>query len=187
MTFERCRTDRVALSERTVIMTTLTEARLRALDSLHSVRDRQDPSSFEFAVADRAISLVLSENRADGPWLARDCLRNARSIEVRARARAQRGGVDFHSPVAADDDPALWVTDERPDPFERCAWQAVYARFLTSVRRLGNGADRALLGLVDGEPVKTTARAARISPRKVKSLRAEIRALSGEALVGPAS
>lgn len=163
---------------------TFTEARTRALLTLQSLRGRRDPSSIEFDVADRAISLALSSVRKETPYLVRDCLRNARSTEFRSQRRSRRGGVDFASPAAAEADPADFVGDERPDPFELVAWEAAYAQFTARVGRLGRHAERALVGLVENEPVEKTARETGISTRKLKSLRAEIRALSGSVLAG---
>lgn len=160
----------------------LSEARCDALSTLQSLRDRRDTSSIEYDVADHALSLAMSPSRDDTRYLARDCLRNARSIVVRSRRRSREGGVDFLSPAAAEGDPAELVAAETPDPFERALWRTTYAVFVERIRALGRDAERALAGMVEDEPVERTAREAGMSPRKLKSLRAQIRRLAGDAL-----
>jgi hypothetical protein len=160
----------------------LSEARVAALSSLQGLRARYYPSTSQFDAIDRAMDLALSAGRAESRYLARDCLRNARSIDAVSRRRARAGGVDFLSDAASEMDPADLVAEPGPDSFEQLAWRGIYSAFVSQVEALTPHARRVLRGLERDESVEATAAALGLSLRQVKTIRAAIRPLASAAI-----
>lgn len=65
----------------------LSEARARAIIELQDIRKKRSANSFEHAVADYAIDLVLNETRPEGPYLVANALQDAKSILTRQKRR----------------------------------------------------------------------------------------------------
>src|SRR5688572_481520 len=62
--------------------------RFHAIRTLQKIRDRYEPGSYAFDVADRAIDLALSPRRAADNYLIKNTLRDARRILSRQRKSA---------------------------------------------------------------------------------------------------
>ncbi len=66
----------------------LSPARVRVIKTLQTLRDRRPVNSLEYAAADHAIELVLNEARPADSFLLVNALKDARSVVLRQRRRA---------------------------------------------------------------------------------------------------
>lgn len=160
-------------------------ARWRAILSLQQQRDRLDPNSFGFKIADHAITLLLNPSRPTSDFLVQNARRDAQSVLTRQLRRARARGM--LSVLSTDDtleiDPNVQRAKLLPNPEtpeERFA--AVQAcEILREGVLLRGPLHRGIFdGWLQGDTLKETAIELGISPDYVKKLRGEIRKLAFE-------
>lgn len=175
----------MAKTEVVKMQTQISAARWAAVHSLQNMRDRRDPNSFEFQVADHAIDLLLSPHRPEGPYLVKNALRDARSVLIRQKRRAQRRGMlplygdsgngdGLELPRSLQSDPV--VKAARPQSVEtELAWKQEFGQLLLAISRRNARAGEVLTGWRLGEEVVETANRLQISTHYAKKLRGAIR------------
>jgi len=150
-------------------------ARVGVVRRLQSISRGVTPGTETFEIADRAISLALSAHRRDASseLLFRNVWRNARYVH-RRRRRVILDPFTDDSPLGrklADGELAVgFATPEQ---------ELVAADLAAHIRLAASSHDRyggqCFDDLIAGETVKETARKLRITPRRVKRIRAHIR------------
>jgi hypothetical protein len=73
----------------------LSPPRVRAIKTLQKLRDHRPANSLEYAAADHAIDLVLNDTRPADNFLLVNVLKDARSVVLRQRRRANGRVVDL--------------------------------------------------------------------------------------------
>ncbi len=164
-------------------------ARWAVVSQFQRRRDRYDVNSFEFEIADHAISLTLNPERGFNGYFARNAWRDAKSVVLRRRRRqkarfitlygqtVEGGHLDFSVEVQA----AL-ATLDCPDPQRTLVWADAYLRLRNALERRNRYAAGCLDGWRDGEEEQETAARLGISRDYVKKLRRLIRQAAAEVL-----
>jgi hypothetical protein len=154
-------------------------ARVSVVRRLQSISRGLTPGMETFEIADRAISLALSAHRRDASpeLLFRNVWRNARYVHRRRRRRI------VLDPFTDDSQFGRKLADgELADGFATPEQQLIAADLAAHIRRAVAGHDRysglCFDGLIAGETAKETAQRLRITPRRVKRIRAHIRVVA---------
>ncbi len=163
-------------------------ARWAAVEQLQRRCANRDPSSFEFEVADHAISLALNPNRPIDAFFARNVHRDAKSIVARRRRRVRSRfvplygrGHDNELALSADVEDGLTKDNAALCDLERsCISADAYARLRAALEKRNRYAPACLDGWRDGQEASETAAALGISRDYVKKLRCLIREIAAE-------
>jgi hypothetical protein len=161
--------------------------RCAAIMRLQRLASQRDPSSFEFAVSDHAITLLLNPTRPIDSFSVRNAWRDARSVILRQRGRArERGMLPLHGTGAessTETEATYFHNAGRVDnvdaPF---VWADAYRRLRAALVLRNRYAAACLDAWRDGEEEHTTAAALGISREYVKKLRRLIRDVAAELL-----
>lgn len=151
----------------------LEDARWRALELLQRELQRRSPGTFGHEIAEKALSLSLSDRRAAGhaPHLFRSTLRDARRILVRARDRR---------PEDVGTDVDAFTDDAQADPEEALRLKRMLEELRDEASAIHPAGVACLEGLLAGETVHETAGRARAPVHVVKELRSRIRGCARE-------
>jgi polyhydroxyalkanoate synthesis regulator phasin len=159
--------------------------RFDAVSKLYSIIQHADPGSEKALIAEHAIDLALNPGRdVDPAYFLRNVWRDARRVTRRQRSAhpveswdALAG--DLASGTRAADSTIrlslVQFTDNNTPEAQAIANQ-IEQRLRVTVSSIDANALRCLEGMLDGESVEQTARAAAIPNRRVKRLRQRIRA-----------
>lgn len=151
----------------------------------------RDVNSFEFEIADHAISLALNPNRPFNAYFARNTWRDAKSVVLRQRRRQKARFVPLsgqteegnHHELSVEVQAALTTQDSPLADTERAlVWADAYSRLRSALDQRNRYAARCLDGWRDGEEEQETAAALGISREYVKKLRRLIRDTAAEVL-----
>jgi hypothetical protein len=149
----------------------------------------RDVNSFEFEIADHAISLALNSGRPFDAYFARNAWRDAKSIVLRQRRRKQARFVPLYRQAEEGNDlefsgevqDALAAQDGGSHDAEHVlVWADAYSHLRDALDRRNRYAVRCLDGWRDGETEQETSAALGISRDYVKKLRRLIRDTAAE-------
>lgn len=155
-------------------------ARWAAVSELQRIRSRtRDPLRAESA--DYAIDLILSPDRAEGPYLVRNALRDARSILIRRGRRERQRFTSLTDENKETGILAAVETDQqasasRPPSAETLlGWKRDLALVKQSVKSRSRRAADVLDIWLDEGSVADTARSLGVTAHAVKKMRGNIR------------
>lgn len=169
----------------------LAPARWAVVSQFQRRRDRRNVNSFEFEIADHAVSLALNPNRRFDAYFARNTWRDAKSVVLRQRRRRKARFVPLHTQteegnhldLSVEVQAALTTEDSALTDTERTlVWTDAYSRLRNALDRRNRYAARCLDAWRDGEEEQETAAALGISRDYVKKLRRLIRETAAEVL-----
>ena len=157
------------------------DVRVSVIRRLQSIAEEVPPGTETFEIADHAIDLALSTARAQAtpaPLLFRNVWRNARYIVRRRRATALvLDPLSEDSPIGRKIADGALIPPSAPHTLEDHAVAAdLEARIRWEAARLDRCGAQCFDGLLAGESLDETARLLNITPRRVKRIRARIRA-----------
>lgn len=153
-----------------------TPAHWCAVQTLQAIRDRHQPGTFEFEVADHAINLVISGTRPPGPFLLRNAYRDARSVMIR-RKRRDREFLPLDEDTCGEyrhEVHSLWYS-AHTCPERRVIYLDAYERLKLHVSNSNKLAAPCLDCWHAGDTLDETASRLAISREYVKKLRGSIR------------
>lgn len=168
--------------------------RWAVVEQIQRRRTHRTPGSFEFEVADHAVSLALNRNRPVDEFFARNALRDAKSVVLRRQRRQQARFVPLYGRGENGDELALspeiqGAMAQGGSSFsvtERAfIWGEAYAQLRAALEALNRYAAACLDAWRNGEGEQETAAALGISREYVKKLRRLIRETVATMLSGP--
>lgn len=158
------------------------DTRVSVVRRLHSIAASAPPGTETFEIADHAVELALSANRNDvsPALLFRNVWRNARFVLRRRRHREL-----ILDPLTEDTaigrmiaEGELRGTSTQDTPDDQLVAQDLAERIRSEASRRDQRAAECFDDLVAGESLDESARNLRITPRRVKRVRAHIRAVA---------
>lgn len=155
------------------------DARLGVIRRLYAAADRHPMGSERHEAAYHAVGLALSDRRvASAPeFLERSVMRDARRILRRRRRKAPiLDPLDEGSALGrllADGEINAGIASETPESL--CIARDFEAQLRQRARALDPNAEACLEGLLDEEPLESTAQRLAIPARRVRRLRERIR------------
>ena len=156
------------------------DTRVSVVCRLQSIIEKVPPGTETFEIADHAIGLALSANRDDRnpALLFRNVWRNARYI-LRRRRELILDPLNDDSVIGRQiADGELACASAPATPEEQAIAADLASRIRGAVARLDRRGAECFDGLVAGETLLETALSLRITPRRVKRIRAQIRAMA---------
>lgn len=155
------------------------DARFRAVFQLQVLRDKSPLGSRRHQQADYAIDLALMEGRVVDRYLVRNTLRDARRILDRQAASRTFVELDSDSLSDLDRTAVAAASDQATPESITCADSCAEAITLRA-RKLSVHAERIVDGILDGETLRETAGALRLSIPRVNQLRSVVRQIAAE-------
>jgi hypothetical protein len=162
------------------------DTRVGVIRRLQSIIEKVPPGTETYEIADHAIDLALSTNREgrSAALLFRNVWRNARYI-LRRRRDLILDPLNDDSVIGRQIADGELVGAAAPEtPEDQLVAVDLAARIRGAAARLDRRGAECFDGLVIGETLVETARSLNITPRRVKRMRAQIRAMARELAYG---